>query len=161
MQPKFCSKCGNQLNEGDNFCRKCGAPIKASGPAQQVAAANKPAPNIPSYREVEERFSRAGAGMHASAAENPEGTVLLAGPSARPGNPADRGKTARKADIPLSFEEMLRGCSKVVDFGTGAKFELNIPAGLSPGDRIAVKNTGISDPDTGKECNIELIAVIG
>lgn len=157
MQPKFCSKCGNLLKEGDKFCRKCGAPIVTLGAPSGNAAPNRSTPNIPSFSDVEEKLNRSGSGMQASEPYNPEGTVLLGGPSVT----SDRSKSLKKADITLSFEDMLRGCSKVVDFGTGQKFELVIPAGLSPGDTIIVKDTGIVDPGTGKTCDIELTANIG
>lgn len=34
-QPKFCAKCGNQLNENEKFCGKCGAPVEDSAAAVQ------------------------------------------------------------------------------------------------------------------------------
>ena len=107
---KFCSKCGNPLQENDKFCRKCGD------------------------------------------FDNPEGTVLLGGMNkVRFDSPA-----VRKADLHLSLNEMLEGCSKVVDFGTGKKYELSIPAGLSPGDTITVESESLIDGDTGRPCTIEL-----
>lgn len=158
MQPKFCSKCGNPLKEGDKFCRKCGTPIKnVSAPAQSSASQTRPAANIPSYREVEERFNNVNSNKQNEVAYNPEGTVLLAGPSTTSG----RESTLKHAQITLSLEEMLSGCSKVVDFGTGKRYEILIPSGLSPGDKILVKNTGITDPDVGGQCDIELTAMIG
>ena len=44
---KFCSKCGNPLQENDKFCRKCGAPVRTIAPEPQV---QRPAPSydIPS-----------------------------------------------------------------------------------------------------------------
>lgn len=29
----FCSKCGNELNEGTTFCPKCGSPVNTGGAA--------------------------------------------------------------------------------------------------------------------------------
>ena len=162
MQAKFCSKCGTPIDEGHKFCRKCGTPVKSmAAPSQQMPAAGRPAPDIPSYQEIEARLNSAGAGRNEPSDYNPEGTVLLGGPGSVSSAPSAYGNVKRKAEIRLSFEDMLRGCSKVVDFGTGTKFELAIPAGLSPGDKIEVRNTGITDPDTGRECSIELTAVIG
>lgn len=162
MQAKFCSKCGNALNEGDKFCRKCGAPVKsAMNTSQQRIDSGSQSLNIPSYQEFETRLNRVGMGESGLSEYNPESTVLLGGPSISKRTPSSQDKSIRKAEISLSFEDMLRGCSKVVDFGSGAKYELSIPAGLSPGDIIEVRNTGITDPDTGRECSIELTAVIG
>lgn len=158
MQAKFCSKCGNNLKEGDKFCRKCGAPIKTIGEvSQSPTAASQVNANIPSYKEVEKRFNNLNNSNQDESAYNPEGTVLLAGPSTTSG----REGTVKKAQITLSLEEMLSGCSKVVDFGTGKRYEILIPSGLSPGDKIIVKNTGIVDPDMGGQCDIELTAMIG
>lgn len=158
MQPRFCSKCGNILKEGDNFCRRCGAPIiRSEAMGQQASTTNRLTPSIPSYSEVEERFNRASSEKQSSIPYNPEGTVLLAGSSTSLG----RGKAVRKGNITLSFEDMLRGCSKVVDFGTGKKYEIIIPAGISPGDILVVKDTGIIDPEKGKLCDIELTTLIG
>ena len=69
-------------------------------------------------------------------------------------------KVTKKGTIGLSIEEMLRGCSKVVDFGTGKRYEIVIPAGLTPGDVIIVENTGILDRETGGICSIELTTEI-
>lgn len=169
MQPKFCTKCGNTLKEGDKFCRKCGAPIKIPGaavpaapaaparPAAPAAPPVRPKANIPSYDEVKRRLDRPVNNQQFAEYDNPEGTVLLGGASVSPG----MGNTVKKASITLSLEEMLRGCSKVVDFGTGKRYELIIPAGLSPGDKIIVDNTGITDPESGALCDFELTTVIG
>jgi hypothetical protein len=56
---------------------------------------------------------------------------------------------------------MLEGCSKVVDFGTGKKYELSIPAGLSPGDTITVESESLIDGNTGRPCTIELNVRMG
>ena len=69
-------------------------------------------------------------------------------------------KPIKRGNLTLSFEEMLRGCTKVIDFGTGKRFEIVIPTGLSPGDVIKVEGTGIIDPDSGNECEIELTTSI-
>ena len=37
----FCSKCGNKLNEGENFCGKCGAPRNTVGIASPVPESNE------------------------------------------------------------------------------------------------------------------------
>ncbi len=34
----YCSKCGNQMNDQDMFCNKCGTPVKSPAPAQETAA---------------------------------------------------------------------------------------------------------------------------
>ena len=145
MQPKFCNKCGNALKEGDKFCRRCGAPVRqAQAPAPAPQAPAQPAPQtmaMPGGYDIK---------------ENPEGTVLLGDI-----NKVNKGtKTVKKAELALSIDEMLRGCSKVVDFGTGKRFELSIPPGLTPGDTIVVENTGIVDKVTGSECDFELTAII-
>lgn len=163
MQPKFCTKCGNTLIQGDNFCRKCGEPIRTkgespaglSGPEAYNAQVVRPKVNIPGFAEVKSRLDRPG-NYKQIIKNNNEETVLLGSGSAAPG----MGNAVKKATIKLSFEEMLRGCSKVVDFGTGKRYELVIPSGLSPGDRIIVDNTGITDPETGTLCDFELTAVI-
>ena len=141
MQPKFCTMCGNTLREGDKFCRKCGAPVK------QIERNQAPAPGAQAVGQTASGYA-----MN----ESHEGTVLLGDVNSM----RTAEKKVKKADISFSFDEMLRGCSKVVDFGTGKRYELNIPAGLTPGDTIVVENTGIMDRDTGNECVIELTAVI-
>lgn len=124
MQAVICRNCGNTLNAGDKFCRKCGTPV--------TAERREPPTEI-----------------H-------EGTVILGGLGQIPQNeiPVKKGK------IMLDLDDMLRGGTKVVDFGTGRKFEITIPAGISPGEVIKVINTGIIDPDTGMECEIELTTAI-
>lgn len=62
----------------------------------------------------------------------------------------------RNAEIILSFSDLIEGCTKIVDFGTGQRFAISIPAGLSGGDRIIVSDTGITDPETGEMCDFEL-----
>lgn len=170
MQVRFCSKCGNAIKDGDKFCRKCGAPVRmpgaagtqrsASQPVQPMTSpVSKPHANIPSYEEIKKRFDNPGGGSYNpfEDTESREGTVLLWGAS-------DSGQGARKdirANLTLSLDEMLRGCSKVVDFGTGKRYEISIPAGLSPGDKVIVNNTGIVDPATSAPCKIELTLEIG
>ncbi len=124
MQPKFCSKCGKPLKEGDNFCRKCGAKIRIIGTAAKAEPVNTPL-----YDDQK------GMPVH--------------------------DDSSRKANITLSSEEMLTGCNKILDFGTGKKYEVIVPGGLLPGDIIRVKDTGIVDPDTGKNCDIELKCIPG
>lgn len=141
MQPKFCTMCGNTLRETDKFCRKCGAPVK------QIERKQIPVPGAQPQMQ-------SGSGYAIN--ENPEGTVLLGDI----GSIRNTARKVKKADISFSFEEMLRGCSKVVDFGTGKRYELTIPPGLTPGDTIVVEKTGIVDRETGNECVIELTAVI-
>lgn len=165
MQAKFCSKCGNTLKEGDKFCRKCGAQIRvAAQPAMPSSAAtpdNMSNQHIPSYEDVKSRFNNAGNSISNSNVselrDSREGTVLLSGPS----RSLREDASVKRGSITLSMEDMLRGCSKVVDFGTGKRFELVIPPGLSPGDTIVVKNTGITDKDTGVLCDISLTAEMG
>lgn len=170
MQPKFCNKCGNPLSPGDKHCRKCGAPVKirsdrnnsgvntAGRNAASAVNIPKNTASIPSFEEVASRFNNQAKQSQQPDTDygNPEGTVLLAGPT--PG--ARRENESRKAAIMLSLDELLRGCTKVVDFGTGDRYELNIPAGLSPGNRIIVKDTGIKDPDTGDECEFDLTIIM-
>lgn len=40
----FCSKCGAQLNEGENFCPSCGAPVETQANAAPNAAPNAQQP---------------------------------------------------------------------------------------------------------------------
>ena len=166
MQAKFCTKCGNALKENDKFCRKCGAPVKVfnagTAPQANVQPQRQAAPQqfqpqrqtqVQPQRRTPAPMPRAGA---YAANENPEGTVMLGDL-----NRIQRGgKTTKKGTIGLSIEEMLRGCSKVVDFGTGKRYEIVIPAGLTPGDVIVVENTGIVDRETGGICDIELTTEI-
>lgn len=157
MQLVFCPKCGNPAREGDKFCRKCGTPLKAAvAPAGSEAAPARSNANIPSYNEVAERFNKAN-NTKDEALHNPDGTVLLGEASINP----DHGSCVKQAQIILSLGEVLSGCSKVVDFGTGKRYEILIPSGLSPGDKIVVKNTGIVDPAAGIPCDIELTVMIG
>ena len=69
-------------------------------------------------------------------------------------------KEIKKGKLQLSLDEMLRGGRKVLDFGTGKKYEIIIPAGLTPGDVIQIKDAGIIDPDSGRECEVELTTSI-
>ena len=133
MQATYCPNCGNHVKEGSKFCNKCGAMLN-----KRKDSTN----NITSQSNGD--------------FDNPEGTVLLGGT----GQKLQTGITLKKATLALSLEDMLRGCTKVIDFGTGKKYELDIPAGLSPGDVIEVKDTGITDNDTGADCNIELTICI-
>ena len=137
MQPSFCTKCGHTLREGDKFCRKCGTQVRR-------AAATAPAQKAPSGSDY--------AGL-----EKPEGTVFL-GDLNRANH---RGSSVRKASISLSLNEMLEGCSKVVDFGTGRRYELNIPPGLKPNSTITVKSPSLIDEATGMPCRIELTVLLG
>ncbi|MBR0308422.1 MAG: zinc-ribbon domain-containing protein [Mogibacterium sp.] len=166
MQPKFCNKCGNALKEGDKFCRKCGAPIKminANAAPQQPQPQQsqfRPQPQTPvqqaQFRPVPQPQTQPlNTGAYAIN-DNLEGTVLLG--DLNRGHKG--GKTVKKGSITLSLEEMLSGCSKVVDFGTGKRFEIVIPAGITPGDVITVENTGIIDKESGGICTIELTTEI-
>ena len=132
MQTKFCNKCGNTINDGEKFCRKCGNRISSM-------QGNMPIVNN-SYQQ-----------------ENPEGTVILGGV----GQNIPLKSPVKRGTLVLSFEEMLRGCSKVVDFGTGKRYEISIPPGLNPSDVIKVTGTGIIDPGSGMEYEIELTTIIG
>lgn len=145
MMPKFCTKCGNPLIEGDKFCRKCGTPVavREEVPAAPQAPAaqwnNAPAPE-PQWNDAP------------AAGENPEGTVLWADIL----TPLSDKKSVISAEIRLPLGDVLRGCTRIVDFGTGEKFEIVIPPGLSPGDVLVVQDTGIKNPDTGEPCDFEL-----
>lgn len=120
------------------FCRKCGNAIKDGGKFCSLCGE-------PFIRNKESVFR-----------DNPEGTVILGGI----GQPKQNVKATKKGSLVLSFEEMLRGCTKIVDFGTGKKYEIVIPQGLSPGNVIKIVDTGIIDSDTGNECDIELTTSI-
>ena len=148
MQPKFCTKCGNPLKGGDKFCRRCGAPVKKTGLSSDFDSANNN--NSPYYSQSRDMFGQYD--LSQNNRDNPEGTVLLGGVSSS----IRRKESCRKAKIGLALDEMLRGGTKVVDFGTGKKYELQIPAGLSPGKILVVSDTGIIDPDTGTACVFEL-----
>lgn len=145
---KFCSQCGSPLRETDKFCRKCGAAVRLQSQATQTQSqppqTQSPAPSYSAPSAPAAPF------------ENPEGTVLLGNmKKADPESPS-----VKKAEIHLSLNEMLEGCSKVVDFGTGKKYELSIPAGLSPEDMITVEPPGLVDSDTGRPCKIELTVML-
>lgn len=77
-------------------------------------------------------------------------------PQAQSAAPSYDMPSVKKADLCLPLSELLEGCRKVVDFGTGKKYELNIPAGLSPGDTVTVESENLIDGETGKPCTIEL-----
>ena len=137
--PKFCTKCSSALTEGDKFCRKCGAPVRIinagsqGGPVQSQPRDAAPSPF-----------------------DNPEGTVLLG----NMGNVQYGGPVVKKAEMRFSLNELLEGCTKVVDFGTGKKFELSLPPGLSPNDIITVEHSELIDSDTGRPCKIELTVLM-
>ena len=137
--PKFCSKCGNPLKEVDKFCRKCGSPVRQApeSNAQRPAASPRPDNSF-------------------AVSERSEGTVMLEGLAG-----ASKSKAPiAKGEIVFSLDELLRGCSKVVDFGTGKRFEIVVPAGITPGDTLLVEDSGIIDQDSGMEYKIELTAAI-
>ena len=50
--------------------------------------------------------------------------------------------SVKKGELSLSLSELLEGCRKVVDFGTG--------------DTITVESESLIDSDTGRPCKIEL-----
>ena len=135
--PRFCTKCGNALREKDRFCRKCGAQVRAISPEPSAFGA------APSY--------------NADGNAGPSGSILPGGTGMA--DPEDT--SVRKATIVLTLSEMLEGCSKVVDFGTGKKYELTIPAGLAPDDVVTVEDQSLVDGDTGKPCRIELSLKLG
>lgn len=86
MQPKFCTKCGKALIEGDKFCRNCGAPIRMVGKAgQQESSPSGSKPSLPSYSDNEERFNRGSSREPSRAPYSPERTVLSASPSTTSG----------------------------------------------------------------------------
>ena len=62
----------------------------------------------------------------------------------------------RRGNLLLTDAEKSLGATKVLDFGTGTKFSVRIPGGVRSGSRIRVRNTGIIDPASGLECEIEL-----
>lgn len=177
MYPKFCNKCGNPLIEGDKFCRSCGEPVvvrnaapvppapeqnRYSMPAAPAAPAQMGTPNIPSYEEVAARFNapdmaRYDQPQQYAPPENPEGTVSMVNMMPQQGGL----NSVIKAEIKLPLSDVLRGCTKVLDFGTGEKFEVAIPAGLSPGDVVLVTDTGIKNPETGETCDFELRITMG
>ncbi len=130
MQPRFCRNCGNALREGDKFCRKCGT-------AARMTAADTPEPQA-ADASVRDKV-------------NPEGTTLLVNNGRLSG-----GEEFIKGSITIPLGDMLGGCTRIVDFGTGKKYEIRIPAGLMPGDSVIVRDTGIMDPGTGQLKDIEL-----
>lgn len=148
--PKFCNKCGNPLKDKDKFCRKCGEPVG------QTVAAGHANPNPAKAVAVPSEAAAPRPDNTFAMNKNSEGTVLLEGLAG--GSRAE--ESVAKADIVLSLDEMLRGCSKVVDFGSGKRFEIIIPAGITPGDMLVLDGSGIIDQETGLEYRIELTAVI-
>ncbi len=84
-----------------------------------------------------------------------EGTVYLVGQKGVHG-----GDIKEKNGIfYLSDSEMQKGVVRIVDFGTGDRFEITIPAGVRDGDNLLITDTGLMDHETGAECNIRLRVV--
>ena len=131
MQSNFCRNCGNVLREGDKFCRRCGTQVRKT-------AADEP--KAPVFYSSEGNKA------------NPEGTTLLV----NNGPVSGGGEEFLKGSIRIALGDMLGGCTRIVDFGTGTKYEICIPAGLMPGDSVIVRDTGIRDPKTGQLRDIEL-----
>ena len=81
-----------------------------------------------------------------------EGTVFLMGQ-----NRAHTDEIAEKNGfINLSDSEMQKGVVRIVDFGTGDRFEIVIPAGVREGDSLLITDTGLRDQRTGALCNIRV-----
>ena len=81
-----------------------------------------------------------------------EGTVFLVGQhSAHPGTVKEKNGI-----FYLSDSEMQKGVVRIVDFGTGERFEITIPAGVREGDCLLITDTGLRDHATGSACNIRL-----
>ena len=81
-----------------------------------------------------------------------EGTLILVDQShARPGD-----KLEKNGVLYLDSREMERGVVKILDFGTGDRFEVTVPAGVREGDRLLIQGTGIKDHTTGADCEIIL-----
>jgi hypothetical protein len=81
-----------------------------------------------------------------------EGTMLLVDQMK-----AFRQETpVKQGVICLTDAEKTLGTTKIVDFGTGQRFSVPIPAGTAEGKVIRVKGTHLVDPDQGIECEIEL-----
>ena len=81
-----------------------------------------------------------------------EGTVMLVGPGTLPPG----GVSVKKGEIALDAREMEKGVTKILDFGTGKRFEVIFPSGLRAGDTVVVKGTGIRDELNGATCEIRL-----
>ena len=75
---------------------------------------------------------------------------------AAPAKPAEVTAPVKKGTIALTPGEMTFGVSKVVDFGTGKRFRVDLPSGITEGSTVLVKGTGLTDPDLGLGCDIEL-----
>ena len=81
-----------------------------------------------------------------------EGTVILVSQDrVRPGE-----KIVKNGVLPLNDHEMKKGIVKILDFGTGQRFEVAVPAGVREGDSLLITDTGLKDPRTGAECNIRV-----
>ncbi len=86
-----------------------------------------------------------------------EGTVILVGQDrARPGE-----KIEKNGKLPLNDHEMKKGIVKILDFGTGQRFEVAVPAGVREGDSLLITDTGLKDQRTGAECNIRVRIIRG
>ena len=81
-----------------------------------------------------------------------EGTVVLVGPGTLPPG----GIAIKKGTMQLTADEMKKGVTKILDFGTGKRFEVIFPEGLREGDTVVVKGTGIKDERSGADCEIKL-----
>ena len=84
--------------------------------------------------------------------DSSEGTVYLVGQ-----NGAGQSSGAEKTGtLKLSMNEMRNGAVKILDFGTGQRFEVVVPTGVCAGDWLLVKGTGLRDQTTGQECDIRI-----
>jgi hypothetical protein len=51
---------------------------------------------------------------------------------------------------------MANGAVKILNFGPEQCFEVAIPKGIRPGDKLVIKDTHLLDPELGVECDIEV-----
>lgn len=160
MQQRKCTKCGRNIVEGALFCAFCGLKLtepEAPSPVKFFKASSpvnafKPVKDSPDDEVKVSDENEAPAFYDYDDDRNPDGTVRLVGPSVIP----PTGKTVKKGEMTLTSREMEKGVAKIIDFGTGKRFEIIFPAGLHEGDTIVVTDTGLKDEKTGAECEIRL-----
>lgn len=148
MQQKTCTKCGGSIVEGAMFCAFCGAKLTVPDVPEAPAPANAFKPVKDSPEDIAEVY----AAEPDKDDRNYDGTVKLVGPSVIP----PTGKTVKKGELTLTPREMEKGAARIIDFGTGKRFEVIFPAGIHEGDTVIVTDTGLKDGKTGAECEIRL-----
>ncbi len=159
MELKFCGRCGTKLVNGASFCGGCGAPIPKFTPDSDSAPAsnNEYRSNMMSGSEHDQNRDLSGRLRQSfDSYFNQEGTGLLVNQRVTASGSVNGNANVKRGELFLNSEEKKRGSVKVLDFGTGQRFSINIPPGMNAGDSIIVRGTGLKDPVFGTDCEIEL-----